>query len=149
MQEDATLLLKEFMDNKSAKKENNRELVRTLIVNNLLSIVFNFIVIAITVAAVFVVAIPLGMGLGAEFLAILIAPIMYISVGYIFLKPTQKYLGASVIGTMILMTIISVLAYMQNSIGRDELLFLMLPGTVLMPALCMYLGLRKKARESG
>ncbi|MCL2379323.1 MAG: hypothetical protein FWC81_00840 [Coriobacteriia bacterium] len=141
------------MDNKAkdVKKsdlQNDDSFLETLTINNLLSAAINVTVIMVTVALIYVVAVPLGVGMGSEFLAVLIAPAMYVYLGYKLLSPVQKHLWASVMGSAVVATVISGLVHLSGLISIEEWLILMLPSTVLVPPFCMYLGLRIRARNN-
>jgi len=128
---------------------NERSLWKVLAINNAVSLVIHCAVILILVLLIRAIDALTGYGMGLEFYAVGIGAIAYVCLGNAFLIPVRKHLWASMIGSLLFVTIVaSVYLYIVNintfgslnSVAIVEMLLVTLFGALL-PSFFLYVGL--------
>jgi len=134
---------------KSDKGElgKNNTFLKSVIVNNLLSVLINCSVVTTAVATIVVIDALTGFGMGLEFFAVPAAAGAYIYLGYKLLTPTQKHLWMSVMGSVVVVTAAFILGYVQAHLPLGEI-FIAALVIALVPSLFMYLGLRMRVKDN-
>jgi len=128
---------------------NERSLWKALAINNVLSLIIHCAVIITLVLLIRAIDVLTGYGMGLEFYAVVIGAIAYVCLGNAFLIPVRRHFWASMIGSLLLVTIVAS-AYLHalntntfgslDSVAIVEMLLVALFGALL-PSFFLYVGL--------